>query len=228
MNDNLIYKLVEVEKTVIEENKKKLNILKGINLEIKKGDSIAIVGPSGSGKTTLLNIMGGLDIPTKGKILFCGKDLSSLSPTQKAEIRNKKIGFIFQFHHLLAEFSVVENVSIPAVISGMPISHAEKLSLNTLELVGLVDKAYQPVNTLSGGEKQLTALARAVVMKPLVLLADEPTGNLDVKNAELTAHILYNLNKNLGTTVIVVTHNHKLASKMNRRIRIHGGEIQKD
>ncbi len=228
MNSDIIYCLEGVEKRVVEENKQELVILKDINFKISRGESVAIVGPSGAGKTTLLNIMGGLDVPSKGKVWFCDKDLHKLSPYEKASIRNKLIGFVFQFYHLLPEFSVIENVAMPMIISGMYYSDAIKNAKDALKTVGLEDKSYQPVNILSGGEKQLVAIARAVVLDPLVILADEPTGNLDVQNAELISNMLLNFNKTKGTTLVVVTHNLELASKMNRRIKIYGGEIKTD
>ncbi len=228
MNNNLLFELINVEKSIIEENKEELKILKGINLKIEKGETVAIVGPSGAGKTTLLNIMAGLDRPTKGRVIFCQKELHSLSVYERANIRNKFMGFVFQSHHLLPEFSVIENVAMPALIKGESFSEATKRALEILEIVGLKDKINQPVSNLSGGEKQLVSIARAVVMKPMVILADEPTGNLDIKNANMISDLLLELNEKIGTTLIVVTHNLELSLKMERRINLYGGEIKKD
>ena len=227
MND-VLFELINVEKSIIEENKEELKILKGINLKIKKGETVAIVGPSGAGKTTLLNIMGGLDRPTKGKVIFCQKELNLLSAYERANIRNRFMGFVFQSHNLLPEFSVIENVAMPAIIKGESFAEATKRALEILKIIGLKDKIYQPVSNLSGGEKQLVSIARAVVMKPMVILADEPTGNLDIKNANMISDLLIDLNKKIGTTLIIVTHNLELSLKMERRINLYGGEIKKN
>ncbi|QLA17351.1 ABC transporter ATP-binding protein [Desulfolutivibrio sulfoxidireducens] len=203
----------------------RVDVLANVNLTILAGESLAIMGSSGSGKTTLLHMMGALDVPTTGKIFFLGKDLSALQQTQAAKIRNKDIGFVFQFHHLLPEFTTLENVAMPGFISGMGRSMALARASEALSLVGLDERAEHRVTTLSGGERQRAAIARAVVMRPKLLLADEPTGNLDEHTGSRVGEALSRLNTELGMTLVVVTHNHSLAALMGRRLELHGGEL---
>jgi lipoprotein-releasing system ATP-binding protein len=202
-----------------------VNVLTNVNLSILAGESLAILGSSGSGKTTLLHMMGALDIPTSGKIFFLGKDLGALQPARAARIRNKDIGFVFQFHHLLPEFTTLENVAMPGLIAGIAHQRALALAHEALSLVGLDERAEHRVTTLSGGERQRAAIARAVLMRPKLLLADEPTGNLDEHTGSRVGEALSRLNKDLGMTLVVVTHNHNLAALMGRRLELHGGEL---
>ncbi len=203
----------------------RVDVLRDVNLTILAGESLAILGASGSGKTTLLHMMGALDIPTSGKIFFLGKDMGALQPGQAAKIRNRDIGFVFQFHHLLPEFTTLENVAMPGFIAGMERAEALSRAGEALSLVGLDERAEHRVTTLSGGERQRAAIARAVLMRPKLLLADEPTGNLDEHTGSRVGEALSRLNSELGMTLVVVTHNHSLAALMGRRLELHGGEL---
>lgn len=200
-------------------------ILRNLDLEIGQGESMAVLGASGSGKSTLLHLLGGLDSPTRGEIFFMGQALSGLTLAQTAKIRNREIGFIFQFHHLLPEFTTLENVAMPGLIAGMDKKKTFDLAAEALSLVGLDERAEYRVTTLSGGERQRAAIARAILLRPKVLLADEPTGNLDEHTGERVGAMLAGLNDELGMTLIIVTHNHNLAALMGRRMELHGGEL---
>ncbi len=223
MNDYL-YKLEKVSKAFSQATES-IEILKEIDLYIKDGQSLAILGASGSGKSTLLHILGGLDSPDSGRVFFRDKDLTAISPEQQAALRREQIGFIFQFHHLLPEFSTVENVAIPAILSGLDKKSARLKALEALNQVGLEGRADQSVTTLSGGESQRVAIARAIISGPKVLLADEPTGNLDVHKGRDIGELLLRLNRDLGMTLIVVTHNLDLASNMNLNYELRSGKL---
>ena len=223
MSNNL-YKLQKINKT-FSQAAESLEILKDIDLTIEQGQSLAILGASGSGKSTLLHILGTLDTPSSGRVFFRDTDITSITPEQKASIRQKQIGFIFQFHHLLPEFSTVENVAMPAIMGGAEKKEAREMGLTALDQVGLSHKADQDVTTLSGGESQRVAIARAIISKPEVLLADEPTGNLDVKKGSEIGDLLLMLNKSLGMTLVVVTHNLDLASSMNLNYELKSGNL---
>ncbi|KAF5036541.1 Lipoprotein-releasing system ATP-binding protein LolD [anaerobic digester metagenome] len=200
-------------------------VLKGLDFEIPAGDSMAILGASGSGKSSLLHLLGALDRPTAGEIRFRGRDLASLAPAEAARVRNREIGFVFQFHHLLPEFTTLENVAMPALIAKMGRREAFARAKESLSLVGLDERAEHRVTTLSGGERQRAAIARAVLLRPVVLLADEPTGNLDEATGAKVGDVLARLNVELGMTLVVVTHNHNLAAGMGRRLELQGGEL---
>lgn len=202
-----------------------IEILKETNLHIYRGETIAVVGPSGIGKSTLLNIIGTLDKPETGRVLYRGQDLFAQGNEKLARFRNAQIGFVFQFHYLLQGFTAIENVMIPGLIAGMKKKIIEKQAADILERVGLDSRRTHRVEDLSGGEQQRVAIARALVMKPALLLADEPTGNLDQKNSEGVHTLLNELNKELDMTVIVVTHNSKFARMMERMVTLHQGEI---
>jgi lipoprotein-releasing system ATP-binding protein len=219
-----LYELTGVDKEFTGP-KERVRILASIDLRIEAGESLAIVGASGSGKTTLLQLMGGLDTPSGGTVLFQGVDIGGLSWGEKSVLRNRKIGFVFQFHHLLPEFSTLENVAMPGVISGAQRGWIMQRARETLDLVGLKGQENQRVSTLSGGERQLAAIARAIVLRPAVILADEPTGNLDKRNEAMVADLLVRFNQELGTTLVLVTHNLELAARMQRRLRLYAGEI---
>ena len=220
----LLYELKEVDKEFVGPTEK-LSILHKCNLEIEPGETVAVLGSSGSGKTTLLHLMGGLDTATRGSVMFRGRELSNLPSGAKARIRNREIGFVFQFHHLLPEFTALENVAMPGLINGLSKSEAYSRARKTLSLVGLGDRVTHRVTTLSGGERQRAAVARAILMQPGVVLADEPTGNLDERTGDKVGRLLLELNKELGTTLIVVTHNHHLAQLMSRRLELRSGEL---
>lgn len=202
-----------------------LEIFKKIDLVIYAGESVAIVGASGSGKSTLLHLMGALDTPSEGRLSFDGRDLASLSPNEKAAFRNKSLGFVFQFHHLLPEFSTVENVAMQALIAGVSRSQAYAGAREMLERVGLGERLEHKVFTLSGGERQRAAIARAVLMRPRVLLADEPTGNLDAMTGARVGELLAELNRELGMTLVIVTHNTDLAACMGRSLELRSGVL---
>lgn len=202
-----------------------IRILDTSDFTITRGMTLAVVGPSGIGKSTLLNIIGTLDRPDKGQVLFLGRNLLSLRQDQLAVFRNERIGFVFQFHYLLQGFSAIENVMIPGLIARKSKKMVENLSENMLERVGLAGRYHHRVGDLSGGEQQRVAIARALVMNPDMLLADEPTGNLDEKNADSIHSLITELNRELGMTVIVVTHNMKLAQMMEQTVTIRNGKI---
>ena len=197
-----------------------LEILKGLNLNLDAGETIAIVGASGIGKSTLLHILGTLDRPDEGAVFYRGEDVFRFDDTKLARFRNGTIGFVFQFHHLLPEFNTVENVMMPGLIHGSRRSLIHQAAVSILTRVGLEDRLTHRVDKLSGGEQQRVALARALILNPVVLLADEPTGNLDKQNSEQIHALLLELNKEMGMTLVVVTHNTELASTMSRRVTI--------
>jgi len=203
----------------------KITILNNASFDIYKGDTIGIVGASGIGKSTLLNLIGTLDTPDSGKILFQKNDLILYSDEKIADFRNAKIGFVFQFHYLLQGFSALENVMMPGLIAKQNKKTIEKAALNMLQRVGLSLRVSHRIEDLSGGEQQRVALARALVMKPDILLADEPTGNLDQENSKGVHALIDELNKELGMTIVVVTHNNDLARVMERTVTIMDGEI---
>jgi lipoprotein-releasing system ATP-binding protein len=224
MSDQRVFAVHEVSKT-IPGAKEVLTILNRVSCEVFDQDSVAIVGASGSGKTTLLQLLGGLDTPSSGQILFHDQDIGAFTWKEKTHYRNRNIGFVFQFHHLLPEFNTLENVAMPALINGEGKGDAFSKARQALEVVGLANLASQRVGTLSGGERQLTAIARALIQSPDVILADEPTGNLDAQNGDRVGNLLAELNQRLQTTLVVVTHNQELAAKMKRRLRLHAGEL---
>ncbi len=203
-----------------------IDVLKDLNFDMASGETAAIVGASGIGKSTLLHILGTLDRPDSGLLLIQGDDVFSYGDTTLARFRNETIGFVFQFHHLLPEFSALENTMMPALIQGRSKLRATEAAERVLVRVGLKDRLKHRVGKLSGGEQQRVALARALVLKPSVLLADEPTGNLDKGNSEQVHELLLELNQELSMTLVVVTHNLELASQMNRRVTIIDGRLK--
>lgn len=202
-----------------------LQVLKGINLEVKKGEIVSITGPSGAGKTTLLQIMGSLDKPDSGHVLYDGRDITTLDEKELSAFRNKHIGFVFQFHQLLPEFTAIENITIPMLIAGSGMKEATARSKELLELLGLQDRADHKPAELSGGEKQRIAVARALANQPDVILADEPSGSLDTKNKEELHKLFFKLRDMLGQTFVIVTHDESLASMTDRTIHLLDGMI---
>jgi lipoprotein-releasing system ATP-binding protein len=205
-----------------------LKVLDGIDLEIRKGEMLAIVGASGVGKSTLLHILGGLDHPTSGKVLYSGVDIFSMDSDRISRFRNEHIGFVFQFHHLLPEFSALENVMMPALIRGVPRMEAAETASRVLNDVGLGGRAEHRPGELSGGEQQRVAVARALMLNPDVVLADEPTGNLDAHTGESVHELLKKINKERGVTFIIVTHNDKLALRADRILRMGEGKLTQE
>jgi lipoprotein-releasing system ATP-binding protein len=200
-----------------------VQVLKGINLQVDRGERIAIVGSSGSGKTTLLNLLGGLDLPTSGRVTIAGKDLAQVDETERGLLRNKHLGFVYQFHHLLGEFSALENVCMPLLIARLPMVDAAERARTMLDKVGLDARIEHKPSELSGGERQRVAIARALITEPNCVLLDEPTGNLD-RNTAAEIHALMNdLNEKLEISFIVVTHDELLASSMERKFLLADG-----
>ncbi|MEB2283981.1 MAG: ABC transporter ATP-binding protein [Polyangiaceae bacterium UTPRO1] len=205
-----------------------VRVLSGLDLEIERGERVAIVGESGVGKSTLLHILGTLDRPTGGEVWFDGENLTSKSDRELALFRNREVGFIFQFHHLLPDFTAVENVMMPALIAGTATAVARARATALLTRVGLEERLEHRPGELSGGEQQRVAVARALVQEPRALLADEPTGNLDPVTGEGVQNLLLELNREHGSTLVVVTHSASLAGAMDRTLRLHAGRIASD
>jgi lipoprotein-releasing system ATP-binding protein len=206
----------------------RIEALKGVSLDIDRGDSLAILGVSGAGKSTLLHILGTLDHPTEGTFLYDGVSIFDWSENKLAEFRNRKVGFVFQFHHLLPEFTSLENTMMPALIAGLTRGEARRKAEAILDEVGLTERRTHKPGELSGGEQQRVAVARALVMEPEMLLADEPTGNLDTETGTRIHEMLAQLNRTRGITLVVVTHNQSLADRMSRCIGLRDGRIVKD
>ncbi len=202
-----------------------IKALDGINLDIERGEFLAIIGPSGSGKSTLLNQIGILDTPTSGTILLNGIDVTEMSDKQRSKTRNKQLGFIFQYHHLLPDFNALENVMMPLLISGVKSSKAREIARRVLDEVGLGDRMDHRPNQLSGGQNQRVAIARALVNKPSIVIGDEPTGNLDSKASENIYELLRKLNREHNQTFILVTHDERMAAKTDRIIRLVDGRV---
>jgi lipoprotein-releasing system ATP-binding protein len=218
----------ELTKTFLvgEKLERKLYVLRGINLTIESGEILAIVGASGAGKSTLLHLLGTLDRPTSGKVFYDQTDVFGMSDDQIADFRNRQIGFVFQFHHLLPEFTAFENVAMPALITGKTLPEVRDRAMELLEQVGLKEKGDAKPTQLSGGEQQRVAVARALMNTPRVILADEPSGNLDTENANQLHALLWQLSRERGQTIAVVTHNESLAKSADRVVRIQDGVIQ--
>ena len=205
-----------------------LEVLKGIDLTIYSGQILAIVGQSGAGKSTLLHCMGTLDLPSSGRIRLGTEELTTMSGSRLAAVRNRDIGFVFQFHHLLPEFTALENVMVPGLIQGRPRRDMEKRALSLLEEVGLSSRASHRPGELSGGEQQRVAVARALALDPKLVLADEPTGNLDSATSDAIHELFFQINREHGTTIVVVTHNPAFAERMPRVVRMRDGHVELD
>ncbi len=210
---------------VFDTGRERLTVLRGINLVVEAGAKIAIVGASGVGKTTFLHLLGTLDRPTSGRVLHFGKDVFALPEAELSRFRNQNLGFIFQFHHLLPEFNALENVMLPALIAGWPLSKAKDRAKEVLAQVGLAHRLEHQMGELSGGERQRVAIARAVVLRPPVILADEPTGNLDARTANEVVDLLLQVNESCATTLVLVTHNPELAARMDRVFGLMDGRL---
>jgi len=204
---------------------REIEILRNVSFRVNSGETVAITGSSGSGKSTLLHLLGGLDRPSGGEVRVGGRDLFDLSEAERGELRNRQVGFVYQFHHLMPEFDALENVVMPLLIRRLPRAEALRAARETLERVGLGERLHHKPSELSGGERQRTAIARAVVTRPSLVLADEPTGNLDGKTAERIHELLLSLNRELGTALVVVTHEPDLAGQMQHEYRLVEGRL---
>ena len=225
MNNNIVLKCTNIGKSY-RDGSLNVQVLKNLNLEVKEGEGISIIGSSGSGKSTLLHILGGLDKPSEGKITLMNRDISDMSQRKLGELRNNYLGFVYQFHHLLPEFSALENVMMPLLIGKKNKAEAETQAADMLEKVGLKQRILHRPSELSGGERQRAAIARALVTRPKCLLADEPTGNLDRKNAQNILDMMMDLKTELNTSLIVVTHDDELAMRFERVMTMQDGCLQ--
>jgi lipoprotein-releasing system ATP-binding protein len=225
MTQDIVLRASGIAKTY-EEGDLKTDVLTNVSFSLKRGETLAIVGASGSGKSTLLHIIGGLDTLTRGEVEVDGRILSKLSDAERGRVRNRSLGFIYQFHHLLPEFTALENVCMPLLIRGVSIAEAERQARGLLERVGLGQREQHKPAELSGGERQRCAVARALVTRPACVLGDEPTGNLDEGNAAQVYELMLELNREVGTSFILVTHDHRLAAKMDRTLELHNGQLQ--
>lgn len=223
MND-CILSCEEVSKSY-HDGTSEIRVLKEVNVSIKAGESVAIIGPSGSGKSTFLHLLGGLDAPSSGHILIQGKDWEKLNERKRCLLRNQNLGFIYQFHHLLPEFSALENVSMPLLLGNMDVAQAKDLAMQILDKVGLSARVSHKPAQLSGGERQRVAIARALVHKPACVLADEPTGNLDQNTAAKVFDLMMGLRTELNTSLVMVTHDPELAKKMDRVLQLSDGDL---
>lgn len=221
---NVIFDCMNISKTYTDGNSA-VDVLKNINLTINQGSLISIVGPSGSGKSTLLHLLGGLDKPTDGHVLMQGVDWQTLSEKKRCELRNRQLGFIYQFHHLLPEFSAMENITMPLLLQKVSTAEAKERSMAILEKVGLSHRATHKPSQLSGGERQRVAIARALVHEPACVLADEPTGNLDNATAAKIFELMLELNRQFNTALVIVTHDNQLAARMDKTFTIHEGVL---
>ncbi|MEI0604475.1 ABC transporter ATP-binding protein [Brachyspira alvinipulli] len=221
-NKEVLIKIENLKKTYI--GPPKVEVLKSLNLDIYKNEILAITGESGSGKTTLLNLIGGIDDITEGSINIAGNNIGKMNEGQLAHFRNSSLGYVFQFHNLLGEFSAIENVMIPSLMLKYNKKEARQKAEALLEVVGLKDRMEHRIGELSGGESQRVAIARALINKPSVVLADEPTGNLDKKNAEMVRELLWNMTKQSNASLIIVTHSQSIADMADRKLRLEYGE----
>jgi lipoprotein-releasing system ATP-binding protein len=222
MNKHAVINCINLHKTY-SQGGLNVTVLNGVNLELEQGQCMSIVGTSGSGKSTLLHLLGGLDNPSSGEVFVCGKQLSTLSELLRGKLRNASMGFVYQFHHLLAEFTALENVALPLLINNTPVSEAIIKSNDILNKIGLGNRTEHKPGELSGGERQRAAIARALVTEPKCILADEPTGNLDEKTAMQVFDVMMELNRDMGVSVIMVTHNSILANQFDVVGKLHDG-----
>jgi lipoprotein-releasing system ATP-binding protein len=202
-----------------------VEVLRGVELAVREREQVAIVGPSGAGKSTLLHVLGGLDDPTSGSVHVAGEEMSALGATARGRLRNRALGFVYQFHHLLPELTCIENVALPLVMGGSGVAEARERAGELLERVGLGPRSRHKPGEMSGGERQRAAVARALITRPACVLADEPTGNLDVRTAERVWELIRELNAEAGTSFLVATHDHELAARMDRQVTLTDGRL---
>jgi lipoprotein-releasing system ATP-binding protein len=222
---DLMVKVTGLSKTFARQGED-VQVLKGVDLAIRRGEAVAVVGVSGAGKSTLLHILGALELPTAGQVVINGQDLAGTSSRELAAFRNQHLGFVFQFHHLLPEFTALENTMMPALIARRSRRQARDMAVEVLARLGLSHRLDHTAGELSGGEQQRVAIARAIILKPSLLLADEPTGNLDASTGRAVEDLLLQLNREDGITMLVVTHNERLAARLHRIIRLSDGQVQ--
>lgn len=222
--------MLSCEKLVrdFEEGGRVLHVLRGLDFQVRAGERVAVIGESGVGKTTLLQLLGGLDLPTSGRVCVLGHDLAAISDVERGNLRNRALGFVYQFHHLLPEFSALENVAMPLLVRGEAAEDALEKAARLLEKVGLSERLDHRPGQLSGGERQRTAVARALITRPAVVLADEPTGNLDHATGEKVFDLMLELNREFGASLVVVTHDTRLASRMERTVTLEEGLLVAD
>jgi lipoprotein-releasing system ATP-binding protein len=224
LNQESILSATGICKT-FQDGEKYVEVLKGIDININQAEMVAIVGTSGSGKSTLLHVLGGLDSPDEGQVIITGKNIHQLSIKKQGELRNKKLGFVYQFHHLLGEFSALENVALPLIIGGTSEQKSRQRAEEIIRKVGLTDRKTHTPSELSGGERQRIAIARAMVTRPVCILADEPTGNLDIQTADAVNELMFELNRDENTSFLIVSHDLKLAESMQKRFELVNGVL---
>ena len=225
MTETPVLECRQVVRRFAEGRSSSLEVLKGVDLAVMPGERVAIIGASGSGKTTLLQIMGGLDEPTAGEVLVGGESMADIGETGRGVLRNKYLGFVYQFHHLLPEFTAAENVAMPLMIRGQGRAEATQAAADLLDRVGLGERLSHKPGELSGGERQRAAVARALITGPQIVLADEPTGNLDAGNGQQVLELMLELNRELETSLVIVTHDHGIAERMDRILTLESGKI---